>query len=91
MLTARHDVVLQLRVLGERFQLYCSINWCFMHQATIGLFGHVVKSIIHKVEITLRDKLYSKGTSEDGQPKYVIGMPRLEGIWKRAARRLSRG
>ena len=89
MLTARHDLILQLRILDERFQLYCSINWCFMHQATIGLFGHVVKSIIHKVEITLRDKLYSKGTSEDGQPKYVIGMPRLEGIWKRAARRLT--
>ena len=76
MLTARHDLILQLRVLDERFQLYCSINWCFMHQATIGLFGHVVKSMIHKVEITLRDK-YSKGTSKDGQPKYVTGMPRL--------------
>ena len=60
-----------------------------MHQATIGLLGHVVKSVIHKVEITLRDDSYSKGTTEEGQPKYLIGMPRLDGIWTRMARRLT--
>ena len=76
-------------VLDERFQLYCSINWCFMHQATIGLFGHVVKSVIHKVETTLRDKLYSKGKNADGQPVYIIGMPRLDGVWRRLCWRLT--
>jgi hypothetical protein len=68
MLTARHDLILQLRVLDERFQLYCSINWCFMHQATIGLFGHVVKSIIYKNEITLRDNCTARGQAKTDNP-----------------------
>ena len=60
-----------------------------MHQATIGLFGHVVKSVIHKVETTLRDKLYIRGKTADGQPVYIIGMPRLDGVWRRLCRRLT--
>jgi len=82
-------VNLQLRVLGERFQLYSSINWCFMHQATIGLFGHLVKSVIYKVEMTLRHDSYSTGKTAEGQTKYIIGMPRLGSVWTRLCRRLT--
>ena len=59
-----------------------------MHQATIGLFGHIVKSVIYKVETTLRDDAYVKTTAE-GQPKFLVGMPTLDGTWTRLSRRLT--
>ena len=60
-----------------------------MHQATIGLFGHVVKAVIYKVETTLRDDPYIKGKTAEGQPKYLIGMPTIDGVWARLCRRLT--
>ena len=60
-----------------------------MHQATIGLFGHLVKSVIYKVEMTLRHDSYSTGKTAEGQTKYIIGMPRLGSVWTRLCRRLT--
>ena len=49
----------QYKICGEHFQVYCAIPWCFMHQATIGLFGHhIVKAAIHKISTTLRNDKY---------------------------------
>jgi hypothetical protein len=82
-------VIVQLYVLDERFQLYCGINWCFMHQATIGLFGHLVKAVIYKVEITLRNDSYVQGKTREGDPKLFISMPAFDGVWTRLCRRLT--
>ena len=43
-------LVLQYFTLGERFQLYLSWLWCFMHMAVICLVGqHICNSIVHKI------------------------------------------
>ena len=56
------DLIVQYRVLGERFLIYSSIVWCFMHMATIGFFGrHFVSSVLYTVETTLRNDLYITG------------------------------
>ena len=82
-------MIVQLRVLDERFQLYCSINWCFMHQATIGLFGqHIVKSVIYKVDTTLRNDSYTKGKTKEGRPRYLISEAALDAVWTRFCERL---
>ena len=82
-------MIVQLYVLDERFQLYCGINWCFMHQATIGLFGHLVKAVIYKVEITLRNDSYVQGKTREGEPKHFISMSAFDGVWTRLCRRLT--
>ncbi len=74
-LAALRDVILQLYVLDERFQLYCEINWCFMHQATIGLFGHLVKAVKYNVEITLRNDSYVQGKTHEGGPVWMHVLP----------------
>ena len=82
-------MIVQLRVLGERFQLYCSINWCFMHQATIGLVGHhIVPSIIYKIRKLLRNDLYTKGLTAEGNPRYLISEAMLDEVFTRLCRRL---
>ena len=82
-------MILQLRVVDERFQLYCSINWCFMHQSTIGLFGeHVVKSTIYRIQTTLRNDSYTNGKTKDGGRKQLISEAALEAVWARLQRRL---
>ena len=83
-LIATCDLIVQYRVLGERFQIYSSILWCFMHMATIGFFGkHFVSSVLYTVETTLRNDLYITGCNKKGEKKYFISMSMLEDVWKR--------
>ena len=82
-------MIVQLYVLNERFQLYCGINWCFMHQATIGLFGHLVKAVTYKVQNTLRDDSYVQGKTREVDPKLFISMPTFDSVWTRLCRRLT--
>ena len=82
---------MQLRVLDERFQLYTSINWCFMHQATIGLFGnHIVKAVVNKIKATLRNDSYTKGKFGDGRTKYFFSEAAQEEVFTRMLGRLTR-
>jgi hypothetical protein len=82
--------IVQLRVLDERFQLYTSINWCFMHAATIGLFGnHIVKAVVNKIKATLRNDLYTKGSFEDGRIKYFFSEAALDDVFTRLLTRLT--
>lgn len=83
-------MIVQLRVLDERFQLFISINSCFMHQATIGLGGqHLIKAAIHTIDVTLRNDAYVRGKTNDGRPKHLISRPMLEAVWTRLMRRLT--
>jgi hypothetical protein len=82
-LIAAFDWLGQYRILGERFQLYSSIVWCLMHQASIGLFGkHIVRAIIYLLETTLRNDMYVR----DGN--YIISKATIEAIFKRLSARL---
>ena len=62
---------MQYFILGERFQLYLSCVWCFMHMAFIGSFGqHICNSIVHKIKTTLRnDELATVQRQTDGSTK----------------------
>ena len=60
-----------------------------MHCATLGLFGnHIVKSVIHKIETTLRNDSYITGYDREGRPKYVISKAALDAVHKRMCERL---
>ena len=83
------DALVQYFILGERFQLYCCIPWCFMHQATIGLWGnHTVRSVVHLLETTLRNDRYVKGQTRDGNPKYIISKTGVDAAILRICERL---
>ena len=83
---------MQYFILGERFQLYLSCVWCFMHMAVIGLFGqHICNSIVHKIKTTLRnDELATMQRQTDGSSKlrYVISEAALEAVYDRLCERL---
>ena len=81
--------LVQYYILGERFQLFCSIPWCFMHQATIGLWGnHAVRSVVHKLESTVRNDRYAYGKTKEGKPKFIISNNMTEDIFKGLCERL---
>ena len=83
-------MIVQLIVIDEPFQLYVSINSCFMHQATIGLGGqHIIKAFIHKIDTTLRDDAYTYGNTRDWRPKHIISRAAMEGVWNRMLQRLT--
>ena len=60
-----------------------------MHQATIGLVGHhIVPSIIYKIRKLLRNDLYTKGLTAEGNPRYLISEAMLDEVFTRLCRRL---
>ena len=82
-------MLVQYYILGERFQLYASCVWCFMHMAVIGLFGkHICNSIVHKIRSTLRNEVLIKGRTKEGSPVYIIGEAALERVYDRLCERL---
>ena len=69
--------------------MYLNCVWCFMHMTTIGLFAqHICNSIIHKINTTLRNDAFVKGSTKDGKPKYVISKASLEAVYNRLCERL---
>ena len=81
------NAVMQFFILGERFQLYLSCVWCFMHMAVIGLCGkHICNSIVHKINTILRNHhLATMQRQADGttKTKYVISEAALEAVYNR--------
>jgi hypothetical protein len=89
-LTLRDVMIVQLNIIDEPFQLYVSINACFMHQATIGLGGqHIIKALIYKIDTTLRNDAYTYGKTREGRPKHIISRATMEGVWTRMLQRLA--
>ena len=83
-------MIVQLNIIDEPFQLYVSINACFMHQATIGLGGqHIIKALIYKIDTTLRNDAYTYGKTREGRPKHIISKATMEGVWTRMLQRLA--
>ena len=74
-------MLVQYYILGERFQLFASCVWCFMHMAVIGLFGqHVCNSVVHNKSTTLRNDLLIKGHANEGSPMYINSEAALERV-----------
>ena len=76
-----HPNIVQFYVFGERFQLYSSIVWSFMHMATIGFFGkYFVSSVLYAIETTLRNDNYITGHKKNGDKNYLISTSMIEDV-----------
>ena len=54
-------MIIQYFILGESFQLHLNCLWCFVHMAT------TLCSIEHKINTTLRNAAFVKGSTKDGK------------------------